>query len=546
MTLINVNKTKSLDVNNFNCAVAGQTVKKVENQNQPTTQRAADPNQHLTWTSNRFRQCTKPRIRNSNVKSVMLYANCDCVKITRLSVPRSYILAHYHRELGDSNELFGGGATAEASRSRAVYRYEDAGSLNRPQPPAVPPRDPDGRRHNEHLILDCEYEIDPDESMFVLKWLFNGKIIYQWIPPVRAPFGFTAMGRQINRTYTINEEPMHKHRALALVRPLKNFTGEYTCSVSTFQSQDMQSARMVMIVPETNFVLRYYSNNISNLVMVLCSVYGIFPAPELSLWINEYRLDNVTENILLTQSDLYDSSISIHLVLYERIQQDDVIKCTLGVKNTEYLKTKETVFVDVNSFPVVEHNSVFDHVSTTISEPSSSSTESTSYFSTSSTALPTRSDKGFTEPTTASTSPSPFTTPTSRLFNEVYKEPDAVKHPAAVTVLAPTARVVLHHFAPSLQPAVVRLKPTPPRIFTAGGEQPGAVDSDEVTNVVNFKEVFNENMLYSSGSRGALRPGGSGTSGILWRLSVITPFVLTVTTTTTLMMKMMTMLRSRL
>lgn len=98
-------------------------------------------------------------------------------------------------------------------------------------------------------------------------------------------------------------------------------------------------------MPETNFVLRYYSSNISNLVTVICSVYGIFPAPELSLWINEYRLENATENLLLTQSDLYDSSISIQLVLYERIQQDDVIKCTLGVKDTEYSKTKETVFI---------------------------------------------------------------------------------------------------------------------------------------------------------------------------------------------------------
>lgn len=167
--------------------------------------------------------------------------DCDCVKITRLSVPRAYILDNYHRELGDSNELFGGGG----GRNRAVYRYEDiGGSGNRPPPPS---RDPDGRRHNEHLILDCEYEIDPDEKGFVLKWLYNGKPIYQWIPPVRSPYGFKATGQHINLTYTISDEPMHKHRALALIRPLKNFTGEYACSVSSYHSDDMQSARMVMI-----------------------------------------------------------------------------------------------------------------------------------------------------------------------------------------------------------------------------------------------------------------------------------------------------------
>lgn len=293
---------------------------------------------------------------------------------------------------------------------------------------------------------------------------------------------------------------------------------------SIFNLPDINGTILSMIsfhslysVPESNFVLRYYTSNISNLVMVLCSVYGFFPAPELSLWINEYRLDNITENTLLTQSDLYDSSVSIHLVLYERIQQDDIIKCTLSVKDTDYSKTKETVFIgkflgrsqslnifiefqivshtDVNRDPVPEHNSVFDHISSTTHESPSSSAESTS-----STTSPSTSTSSH-DPTVAS----PYsTTPTSRLSNEVYKEPDAVKHPAsAVTVPAPAApRVVQHHFSPSLQPAVVRLKPTPPRIRTAGGEHLGGVDSDEVTNVVNFKEVFNENMLYSSGGSG--------------------------------------------
>ncbi|XP_065082153.1 uncharacterized protein LOC135704613 [Ochlerotatus camptorhynchus] len=461
--------------------------------------------------------------------------NCDCAKITRLSVPRAYILDNYHRELGDSNELFGGGG----GRNRAVYRYEEVGgSVNRPPPP--PSRDPDGRRHNEHLILDCEYEIDPDEKGFVLKWLYNGRPIYQWIPPVRSPHGFKATGQHINLTYSISDEPMHKHRALALIRPLKNFTGEYTCSVSTFHSEEMQSARMVMIVPETNFVLRYYSSNISNLVTVICSVYGIFPAPELSLWINEYRLENATENLLLTQSDLYDSSIRIQLVLYERIQQDDVIKCTLGVKDTEYSKTKETVFIDVNSDPVMEHNSVFDPVSSTTREPTSSTAESNSSSSTSSTAP--SSTTNYDSPTTpppspsSSSSSSSSSTSTSRLSNEVYKEADAVKHPSMVTVVAPTARVVHHHFAPSLQPAVVRLKPTPPRIFTAG-EQPSGLDSDEVTNVVNFKEVFNENMLYSSGGSSSSRahpPGGGGGRAWCWwmLLRLTATFVLTLALTT--------------
>lgn len=32
------------------------------------------------------------------------------------------------------------------------------------------------------VILDCEFEMDPNEIGFVLKWFFNGTPIYQWLP----------------------------------------------------------------------------------------------------------------------------------------------------------------------------------------------------------------------------------------------------------------------------------------------------------------------------------------------------------------------------
>jgi len=32
------------------------------------------------------------------------------------------------------------------------------------------------------LLLDCEYDVSPHETGFVLKWLLNEQQIYQWIP----------------------------------------------------------------------------------------------------------------------------------------------------------------------------------------------------------------------------------------------------------------------------------------------------------------------------------------------------------------------------
>lgn len=31
-------------------------------------------------------------------------------------------------------------------------------------------------------MLDCEYDLGPDETGFVLKWLYNDTSVYQWIP----------------------------------------------------------------------------------------------------------------------------------------------------------------------------------------------------------------------------------------------------------------------------------------------------------------------------------------------------------------------------
>lgn len=44
----------------------------------------------------------------------------------------------------------------------------------------------------EEFILDCEYEIDPTEKGFVLKWLLNDSQIYQWIPNQAHPHTFVS------------------------------------------------------------------------------------------------------------------------------------------------------------------------------------------------------------------------------------------------------------------------------------------------------------------------------------------------------------------
>uniref|UniRef100_A0A182Q8Q4 Ig-like domain-containing protein n=1 Tax=Anopheles farauti TaxID=69004 RepID=A0A182Q8Q4_9DIPT len=388
----------------------------------------------------------------------------DSVHITHLSVPRVYVLDNYHHQRHQEHREYHQLVRNRLQTHQPDDPYEQSGELRAPDPAA-------------HLVLDCEYVIEPHETGFVLKWLHNDVPIYQWIPPHRSPSSLNRMRDHVNRTFTVGNEAMHKHRALALMHPGPDFAGKYSCSVHTFQSFDIKSAELAVLVPESGFVLKYY-RNLSDLVTVICSVYGIFPAPELSLWINDYRLENGTINELPVADGLYDSSISVQLVLYESLQPDDVIKCVLAVPGTEYRRTKETVFVDVNSRPFGESNSILDPFGT--ASYGSSTVKVSPASPTSTTAV--------TE-TTETTTPEAVSTTKATVSQQL---------PSSSAVAGTTA-TAKDSLRPQI-PSVIRLRPTASSTRVLTVQQSNTVESDEIMNVLDFKELLNENLLYNSGA----------------------------------------------
>lgn len=52
------------------------------------------------------------------------------------------------------------------------------------------------------LILDCDYNVDPNERGFVLKWLFNGSRIFQWIPNQWPSYGSVSWLHRILKWFT--------------------------------------------------------------------------------------------------------------------------------------------------------------------------------------------------------------------------------------------------------------------------------------------------------------------------------------------------------
>uniref|UniRef100_A0A182YKP4 Uncharacterized protein n=1 Tax=Anopheles stephensi TaxID=30069 RepID=A0A182YKP4_ANOST len=189
------------------------------------------------------------------------------------------------------------------------------------------------------LILGCDYEIDENESKgFVLKWKHNDLQFYQWIPS-RNPIVFSSFKGQIDVDYSESEDRLHKHSALKFINPMSNYTGNYTCQISTFDDLASATAHLQMIVPESNFTLGLQRETNGSTV-VFCNVGEIFPLPEVSLSIdNEKVSDNVMSKEVLEFSGYYN--VSVQYILPDQ-NRNMKLECEFSIPSTDYTRRTST------------------------------------------------------------------------------------------------------------------------------------------------------------------------------------------------------------
>ncbi len=96
------------------------------------------------------------------------------------------------------------------------------------------------------FILDCEYDVDKDEHGLVIKWFLNNVLVYQWIPP-RLPTSMATFKNRTKKNFAFSDDPNKRHRGVVVIKPTLNFSGEYQCSVQTFQSSDKKSSHLQIV-----------------------------------------------------------------------------------------------------------------------------------------------------------------------------------------------------------------------------------------------------------------------------------------------------------
>ncbi|KAL7024415.1 hypothetical protein ACKWTF_013030 [Chironomus riparius] len=193
------------------------------------------------------------------------------------------------------------------------------------------------------FFLDCEYDVDENENGLVIKWLLNGNLVYQWIPP-RAPTALSIFKNRIKKDFTVDDDPLKKYRGIAVTKPLLNFTGEYSCSVQTFQSSDKKSSHLQIVVPESHFKLNYRTDY-EGMVHIKCSAFNVYPEPKLSLNINYVELKSDVNIVKDSRDNLYDAKV-IAKISKTFLKSETIINCQLTMPGTEYSKKQETVYYE--------------------------------------------------------------------------------------------------------------------------------------------------------------------------------------------------------
>lgn len=161
-----------------------------------------------------------------------------------------------------------------------------------------------------NLVLDCEYDLDSKDSSrsLVIKWSLNDHHIYQWIP-TKKPYVYPHMKDKIDATYEASTDPYQKHRALSLVNLSWNTTGEYKCSVQTFESLDSKS-NYLQIIDLSQSDHKIQRNTDLDFVEIACVATNMFPRPAVNLSLNDEPLPVKFEKFDEHDNGFFDVSVS--------------------------------------------------------------------------------------------------------------------------------------------------------------------------------------------------------------------------------------------
>ncbi|XP_044729327.1 nose resistant to fluoxetine protein 6-like [Chrysoperla carnea] len=214
------------------------------------------------------------------------------------------------------------------------------------------------------VVLDCDYTVRPTDEGLVIKWFLNGApaAVYQWIPPKR-PQSLGPLRDRLDLTYKVTDDPNTMHRALRILNPTTDISGEYKCFVSTFNDEDFSARHMTVFEPEQRLLL-YQSVPQRGQVNISCSVTAVYPEPQIALFKDPDRKDRKPIKDVEVWSRIrdrdgrYDVTALATLPESELEPAESVFDCEMTIPGTGYTKrTSRVYYPEGSEFKDSQHKS---------------------------------------------------------------------------------------------------------------------------------------------------------------------------------------------
>ncbi|XP_017755880.1 PREDICTED: uncharacterized protein LOC108547741 [Eufriesea mexicana] len=190
------------------------------------------------------------------------------------------------------------------------------------------------------IDLSCNYNLRENENGLVVKWYHNTDQIYQWIPPM------SPQDIGVINGYTEYPEENLRHPNSRSIINLKmaiiEMSGEYTCTISTFQEEDTKKTKMIVYVPEVNTTIRVSSFNESHL-NVICVANGAQPRPILKIYTEGIEVNNYHDKIERTIA--YENILFVkRSAIIENPLEPLLLECEISIPYTDYKRRERIVY----------------------------------------------------------------------------------------------------------------------------------------------------------------------------------------------------------
>ncbi|XP_046434084.1 uncharacterized protein LOC124186418 [Neodiprion fabricii] len=197
----------------------------------------------------------------------------------------------------------------------------------------------------EPIILDCNYEMGTSSNTgLTIKWHIGPKVLYQWVQgsPPRASEEFH---KYVDVSYKASNNSNTMYRAVKLVRPGLELSGNYRCVVWTHDDEVEEEERMVVYSPENYFTIHqdYKSTDESNCeLIVTCLAKGLSPLPTITL--RKDMEEILQQKAVIPRADGRYEVKSVAVMDAKRLRPPVTFKCEIHIQDANYTNFKEVVY----------------------------------------------------------------------------------------------------------------------------------------------------------------------------------------------------------